>query len=590
MTFEIALVLGLIVSVLLALTLTQITPDVILMSAVAVLLITGTLTPGEAFAGFSNTGVMTIAVLYIVAAGLKESGAIQFIAHRLLGQPRSLRQAQARLLLPASLLSAFMNNTAVVAMLIPAVQDWSQRIRISASKLLLPLSYAAIMGGTLTLIGTSTNLVVDGLLQQQKGIALGMFELAWLGIPVLLVGSGFLLLFGERLLPNRQGVVEQLDQAREYGVEVEISSGSPLIGKTIAQAGLRSLTYTYLAEIERRGQLLSAVDPDTPLEDGDLLFFIGASEGANELRKINGLQPANEDVQKLNIAHHQRHLVEVVLGSDFPALGKSIRESAFRTRYRAVILSVSREGARLPGKMGDICFQVGDTLLLEAGQNFVDQYRFRRDFLLVSLLNNSTPPDFRKAPVAIGWLGLLIVLSTSGVLSILESAMIAAGGMLVTRCVTASRGRGSIDLTVLVVIAASFALGVAMSKSGAAHLLANTLLGGSGSSISPWLALVMVYLMTVIFTEMITNNAAAVLMFPVSMAVADQLGVNFMPFAIAIMFAASASFITPLGYQTNLMVYGPGGYKMTDYVRIGLPLSLLTGATAVLLIPFIWSF
>lgn len=192
--------------------------------------------------------------------------------------------------------------------------------------------------------------------------------------------------------------------------------------------------------------------------------------------------------------------------------------------------------------------------------------------------------------MALGWLGSLIALSASGILSILEAALIAAGGMLITRCITASRGRGAIDLSVLVVISASFALGTAMSKSGAANLLANTLLGGPGSSISPWLTLALVYLMTVIFTEMITNNAAAVLMLPIAMAVADQLGVSFMPFAIAIMFAASASFITPLGYQTNLMVYGPGGYKFLDYVRIGLPLSLLTGSTAVLLIPFIWGF
>ena len=589
MPLDALFVLGLILAVLLSLAITSISADVILMSALGVLLISGILTPQEALVGFSNTGVMTIAVLYLVAAGLKESGAVQFIAYRLLGQPKTARQAQGRLLLPASLLSAFMNNTAVVAMLIPAVQDWSQRIRISASKLLLPLSYAAIMGGTLTLIGTSTNLVVDGLLQQQKGISLGMFELAWLGVPVLLIGSGFLLVFGDRLLPSRQGAVEQLDQAREYGVEVEITPGSPLIGKTIAEAGLRSLTYTYLAEIERRDTLLSAVEPDTPLEAGDLLFFIGASEGANELRKINGLQPASEDVQKLNMAHHQRHLVEVVLGPDFPALNKTIRESAFRTRYKAVILSVSREGSRLPGKLGDIRFQVGDTLLLEAGQTFVDQYRFRRDFLLVSLLNNSTPPDFRKAPVALAWLAVLILLSATGLLSILEAAFIAAGGMLLTRCVTASRGRRAIDLSVLVVIAASFALGAAMTKTGAAQVLANLLLGGD-TGMSPWFALAMVYLMTVIFTEMITNNAAAVLMFPVAMAVGEQLGVSFMPFAIAIMFAASASFITPLGYQTNLMVYGPGGYKMLDYVRIGLPLSLLTGSTAVLLIPFIWSF
>ncbi|GAA0789331.1 SLC13 family permease [Marinobacterium sediminicola] len=588
--FEAYLTLALVFAVLVLLATTRLPADVILVAALGCLMITGILTPAEALNGFSNPGVMTIAVLYVIAAGLKDTGAIQYIAHGLLGQPRTTRQAQGRLLLPASLLSAFMNNTAVVAMLIPAVQDWSQRIRISSSKLLLPLSYAAIMGGTLTLIGTSTNLVVDGLLQQQKGVALGMFELAWLGVPIVLVGGSFLILFGNRLLPSRQGAVEQLSRAREYEVEVEIAQNSPLIGKTIAEAGLRSLTYTYLAEIERRGKRLPAVDPDTLLEAGDVLFFIGASEGANELRKIHGLQPASEAVQKLNMAHHQRHLVEAVVGPDFPALGKTIRESAFRTRYKAVILSVSRGGSRLQGKLGDIHFNVGDTLLMEAGENFVEQYRFRRDFLLVSLLNNSTPPDFRKAPIALGWLVFLIGVSTTGLLSILEAALIATGGMLLTRCVTASRGRGAIDLSVLLVIAASFALGMAMTKTGAAQILADLILGGAGTTMSPWEVLALVYLMTVIFTEMITNNAAAVLMFPVAMAVADQLGASFMPFAIAVMFAASASFITPLGYQTNLMVYGPGGYKMVDYLRIGLPLSLLTGATAIGLIPLIWSF
>lgn len=590
MTPEILLTLGVMVVVLGSLIATRIAPDVILMAALAFLIITGILSPREALAGFANTGVMTIAVLYVVAAGLKETGAIQYIARQLLGQPKTTRQAQARLLAPASLLSAFMNNTAVVAMLIPAVQDWAQRIGISASKLLIPLSYAAIMGGTLTLIGTSTNLVVDGLMQDQLGISLGMFELAWVGVPVLLVGSIYLLLFADRILPEREGLVEQLDAAREYAVEVEIAAGSHLAGKTIAEAGLRSLNSTYLAEIDRGGKLFTSVGPDMPLEEGDLLYFIGAPEGAKELRKIKGLQPAREDVEKLDIAHHQRHLVEVVIGPDFPALGQSIKKSRFRTRYKAVVLSVSREGSRLPGKLGDIRLQVADTLLLEAGQNFVEQYRFRRDFLLVSLLNDSTPPDFRKAPVALSLLAALVLLSATGLLSILEAAFLTAGGMLTTGCITASRARNSVDLSVLLVIAASFALGVAMTQTGAATWIVGLMLGGEASSMHPWLALALIYLLTVFFTEMITNNAAAVLMFPIALAVSEQLGVSFMPFALAIMFAASASFITPLGYQTNLMVYGPGGYRFKDYLKLGFPLSLLTGTTVVTLIPFVWAF
>ncbi|MCH8553310.1 MAG: SLC13 family permease, partial [Natronospirillum sp.] len=540
MPLEAYFTLALTACVLITLITTRIGPDVILMAALAVLVVTGILAPEQALVGFANPGVITIAVLYIVAAGLKETGAIQFLTGRLLGQPKTTRQAQARLIMPTSVLSAFMNNTAVVAMLIPAVQDWAQRSGIAASKLLLPLSYAAIMGGTLTLIGTSTNLVVDGLLQSEKGVSLHLFELAWVGVPVLLIGSLYLILLGNRLLPNRQSAVEQLDQAREYSVEMQVVPGSPLSGKTIVEAGLRNLQSSYLAEIERGGHTLSAVAPDTPLQDNDRLVFIGAPEGARELRRINGLKAANGDVQKLKIANHQRHLVEVVLGPDFPALGQTIKESGFRTHFKAVILSVSRRGSRVPGKLGQITLEVGDTVLLEAGPSFVEQYRFRRDFLLVSVLNDSTPPDFRKAPAALTLLGLLVLTAATGLLSILEAALLAAGGMLVTRCITASHARRSIDLSVLVVIAASFALGAAMRETGAAAGVAQMLLGTG--NLSPWLALALVYITTVAFTETITNNAAAVLMFPIAMAVADQLGVNFMPFAVAIMFAASASF------------------------------------------------
>jgi di/tricarboxylate transporter len=575
-------------SVLSALSLTRVSADLVLMAALAFLLITGILGPAEALAGFGNPGVITIATLYVVAAGLKETGAVQWIARLLLGHPKTEKGAQLRMIVPTGILSGFMNNTAVVAMFIPAIQDWAQRLGIPASKLLLPLSYAAILGGTCTLIGTSTNLVVDGMLQSSLGINLGLFELAWVGVPLLLVGGTFLVLFASRILPDRGGVTEELDLVREYGVEVEVVSPGPLVGKTISEAGLRALSYGYLTEIDRGGRLITVVEPDRVLQAGDRLYFVGAPECASELRRIQGLKPANGDVHKLDVANHQRCLVEVVLGPEFPALSKTIRDSQFRTRFNAVILSLSRDGKRVPGKLGDITFRMGDTLLLEASHQFVEHYQFRRDFLLVSALNDSTPPDFRKAPRALGILALMVLVSAFGLLQIMEAAFLAAGAMIVSGCITASRARRSVDLPVLVVIAASFALGNAMTVTGAAGWVAGGLLGFG--ELTPWVALVLIYLLTAVFTEMITNNAAAVLMFPIALAVSQQLGVNFLPYAVVVMFAASASFITPLGYQTNLMVYGPGRYRFGDYVRIGLPLSLLAGAVVLSLVPLFWEF
>ncbi|MBB5322529.1 SLC13 family permease [Marinobacter oulmenensis] len=587
MDWQAALTLLTLAGVLSALSLTRVSADLILMSALALLLITGVLGPVEALAGFGNPGVITIATLYVVASGLKETGAIQWLARKLLGHPTSQHGAQLRMIAPTGLLSGFMNNTAVVAMFIPAIQDWAQRLGIPASRLLLPLSYAAILGGTCTLIGTSTNLVVDGLLQSQQGIQLGLFELAWVGVPLLLVGGAFLVFFAPRLLPDRGGLTEELDLVREYGVEVEVMPG-PLEGRTIAQAGLRALSYGYLTEINRGGRLITAVEPDRTLQAGDRLYFVGAPECASELRRIHGLKPANGSVHKLEMENHQRCLVEVVLGPEFPALGMTIRDSRFRTRFNAVILSVSREGRRVPGKLGDITFKMGDTLLLEASHQFEEQYRFRRDFLLVSALNDSTPPDFRKAPRALAILAVMVLLSATGILSIMEAAFLAAGAMIVSGCLTASRARRSVDLPVLVIIAASFALGNAMTDTGAAEWIADGLLGMG--PLTPWLALIMIYGLTTLFTELITNNAAAVLMFPIALAVSEQLGVSFLPYAVAVMFAASASFITPLGYQTNLMVYGPGRYRFTDYMRLGIPLSLLVACVALALIPVFWPF
>ncbi|PVY70806.1 di/tricarboxylate transporter [Tamilnaduibacter salinus] len=567
---------------------TRVSADLVLAAAMAVLLVLGVLTPEQALVGFSNPGVLTVAVLYVIAAGLKQTGAVRWLADQLLGVPRSARGAQFRLIAPTAGLSAFMNNTAVVAMFIPAVQEWSRRLGLSASRLLMPLSYFAILGGTCTLIGTSTNLVVDGLIQSTSGDALGLFELAWVGVPLILVGSIVFLLIAHRFLPDRGGLMQQMESAREYSVDMRVPEASFLAGKTIVEAGLRNLAYGYLMEIERGGRLMSAVGPETVLEAGDLLRFIGEPRCADEVRSIRGLAPANGGSEKLALESHRRCLIEVVLGPDFPGLGKNVRDARFRSNYGAAILAISRRGERLKGKIGDIRLQVGDTLLLEGSPDFVDQYRFRRDFLLVSLLNDAGRIDHRKAPLSALILVGMVLLNVVGLLSVFESALVAAGAMLATRCVTSTQARRAIDYQVLTVIAASFALGQAMQVSGAADSIAGLILGDA--SLHPWVALALVYLITAIMTELITNNAAAVLMFPIAVALANQLDVSFMPYAITVMFAASASFLSPIGYQTNLMVMGPGGYHFTDYLRTGLPMTLAVGSTVVGLVPLIWGF
>jgi len=592
----VGLVLGLLIY-------TRRAPDVILMGGLTLLLVVpihegdawrlGVIGPSEALAGLSNPGLVTVAVLFIVVAGLRESGGIAWIAQRLLGRPRSLWIAQARVSAPVLGLSAFLNNTPVVAMMIPAVGDWAKRIGQSPSKLLLPLSYAAILGGTCTLIGTSTNLVVNGLLIEHfgPGASLGMFEIAAVGLPCAAAGLLYLLTVGRRFLPERKPLFQALDDPRRYTVEMIVQPGSPLVGQTIEQAGLRHLPGMYLAEIDRADQVIPAVSPQTTLAAHDRLVFVGVVDSVNDLRKVRGLQPATNQVFKLDAPRHSRCLIEAVVSNANPLLGRTIREGRFRSAYDAVVIAVARGGQRVEGKIGDIVLQPGDTLLLETHPSFVDRHKNRRDFFLVSGVDDSTPPRFEKAGLAVVFLLAMVALVAAGALPMMTAALVAAGGMVLTRCCTTAAARRAVDWQLLVVIAAAFGIGAAMTESGAAAMIAHAMLAVAGDRPLP--TLLAVYLLTALFTELITNNAAAVLMFPIAIDAAQQLGtegVNPMPFVIAIMIAASASFITPIGYQTNLMVMGPGGYRFADYLRAGLPLALIVLTITILLAPIVWPF
>jgi di/tricarboxylate transporter len=564
-------------------------PDVILAGGVTLLLTLGILSPAEALGGLANEGVVTVGVLFVVAAGLRETGGLGLLTERLLGRPRTVTAAQARLMVPIATASAFLNNTPIVAMMIPVVSDWAKRCQISVSKLLLPLSYATILGGTCTMIGTSTNLVVYGLLvRQEPGTRLGLFDIAWIGVPCAVVGLAYILAAQRWLLPDRKPVASLFADPREYTVEMLVTADSPLAGRTIEEGGLRHLPGVYLMEIEREGDVLAAVGSAQRLRANDRLVFAGVVESVVDLQKIRGLVPATDQVFKLNGARNQRRLVEAVVSDTCPLVGRTIRDGRFRSVYDAAVIAVARNGQRLRQRIGDIVLRAGDTLLLEAHAAFAAQHRNTRDFFLVSAVRGSAPPRHDRASIALLILGAMIVAAGTGLLGMLNAAMLAAGLMVLTRCLSITTARQSVDWPVLIVIAAAFGLSRALETTGAAAWLASSMLGVAGTS--PWMALAVIYALTMLLNAFMTNNAAAALMFPIAFATARALGVDPMPFVVALIMAGSNDFATPIGYQTNLMVYGPGGYRFGDYVRFGGPLNLIVMATALLLIPLIWGF
>ncbi|WP_101757200.1 SLC13 family permease [Oceanicoccus sp. KOV_DT_Chl] len=564
--------------------------DAILVGGVALLTLLGVLTADEALIGMSNEGMATVAVLFVVARGLAQTGVVDWVSQRMLGRPKNTASAQLRLMLPVATMSTILNNTPVVAMMVPAVTDWAKRNNLSVSQLMIPLSYAAIIGGTCTLVGTSTNLVINGMLKSHgHEVGLAMFELAWVGLPCVLVVVLFTIGFSRWLLPHRnKGEQKVFEDARQYIVEMEVEQNSSLDRKTIEQAGLRQLPGMYLVEINRNGRLLSAVSPQEMLLAGDHLIFAGDVRSVVDLKNIHGLKVAEKQVFKLGDPAHSRCLVEVVISRNFPQLGKTVRDMRFRNNYSAAIIAVARDGERIKTKIGDIYLRPGDTLLLETNDQFVSQQRYSKNFLLVSEIENSRPVRHEQRNLAAGIMVVMVLAVTLGWLSMFKAAMLAAGVMLITRCIKVQDARESVNWQVVLVIAASISLGGALEKTGAATVIAEAMVSLAGNS--PGAVLTAVFVMTALFSAVISNLAAAVLVFPIAVAASQQLNVDLLPFAITLMLAASACFATPIGYQTNLMVYGPGNYRFTDFIKIGLPLTVLVGITTVLIVPIVWPF
>ncbi len=604
MTWQAWTAVGIVLLLLVTLATNRFPVDVLVIGAVALMVFIGEvgaalsgepnrlLSPRHALEGMSNPGMITVAVMYVIVCGLQETGAVQWLGGRILGRSRSGLWSRIRLLAPVACISAFMNNTPLVAMYIPMLSDWCRKHRVSPSKVMLPLSYAAIFGGTLTIIGTSTNLVVVGKwaevgLNESNG-PIGFFEIGLIGLPCCAFGLLYILTLGQKLLPERVPVLDAAKDIRSYTVELEVDPSGALVGKTIEQAGLRGLPNLFLSEIERAGALLPAVAPEEKLEGGDRLFFVGMLESIVDLQKLRGLRAPDNQSHKLAAPRPQRTLIEAVVSNSCPLLGRTVREGRFRNTYGAVVLAVARNGERLQGKIGDIELRIGDTLLLEAPSSFVEQHRNSRDFFLVSQVEGSRAVRHEKAGLSLAiMLGVIAIATIEPFgFSMLHAAVLGAGLMVITRCCTASQARKAVDWQVATVIAASIALGKSLEVSGAAGAIGTSLVDIAGSN--PWMLLFVIYYGTMLLTEIVTNNAAALLMFSVAHAASTQVGADFRPFAFGIMMAASACFSTPIGYQTNLMVMSPGGYRFSDYFRVGIPMNICMGLITCTLIPFIW--
>lgn len=564
--------------------------DVIIFSTLGLLLIFGVVTPAEAFEGFSNKGMLTIAVLFIVARAAQQSGFMEAALDRIMGNGGDLRQSLLRVMVPTMGLSAFINNTPLVAIFTPCVREWAIRHKYPPSKFLIPLTYAVSFGGLFTLIGTSTNLVVNGLLQQKAHQSLGMFELGYVGVPCGIAAAAFVAWFGHRLLPSNTDLAQEFPQAgREYLLEMKVQETSPLAGKTIEQAGLRNLDQMFLVEIVRKGESLAPVKPTDQIRTGDVLIFTGLVGAIVQLQKIPGLVPSHETDFYHDVCRSgDGRIIEAVVSPSSPMLGQTIKEGNFRSRYDAAVLAVHRHGERIAAKIGEISLKPGDTLLLLAGDSFFKIWNHSRDFYMVSKITDIRDFDRKKSLIAISALVGMVSLSALGIMDTFLAAILATILLLVSRCLTAVEARGALELNVLIVIACSFGISTAIEKTGIATFFAERIVSGT-AFLGPIGVLAAIFLITTVVTEAITNNAAAALVFPVAMAAAAKAGTDPKPFAVAVAIAASASFITTIGYQTNMMVSGPGRYRALDFVRIGLPVKIIYAAVAVPAIAAIWS-
>lgn len=552
----------------------------------------GILTPKEILSGMANEQIAVIILLLLIGNIIRKTDIIDWLFDRVFRNTSTYRGFLGRMIFVVAGFSAFLNNTPLVAIMMPYVHNWGKKNNITPSKLLIPLSYAAILGGCATLIGTSTNLIVNGMVTDQLIISglepLELFDFTLVGLPMIFFGSAYLILFGNKLLPSRKDVMSDFSsKAREYLVEARIKSNSKIIGKTIEEAGLRNLKGLYIVEVSRGKQILSAVSPTVVLQEGDVLVFAGDTETIAEM--INSdIGLALTQVGMFSRRSHTA-VLEVVVSHNSSLIAKTVRQTGFRGKYDAAILAVHRNGERISGKIGKVRLKAGDVLLLLAGDDFNIRSNDTNDFYLISRIREFKNLELYKSIILIGGLFAAITISALGVISLFMALMILMVVILALKITSPKDIPKSIDYNLAIIIVLSLALGTAMIKTGMADIIANFII----SVFKPFGSIGLlfgIFLITNLLASYITNKAAAAIIFPISVTAAINLGLPTTPFILIVAFGAAANFITPIGYQTNLMVYGPGGYSFKDYMKIGFPLTIIYMFTAVFILYYYYIF
>ncbi len=592
MTWQMLFVFGLLAASFVLMVWEKLSLDIISMLVFTALLAAGILTPAEAFKVFSNEAAITVASMFILSAALERTGVIESIAHRL---NRAVGQSDWSLLLVmlpiVALLSAFINNTPVVVVFMPIMISLAASRGLKPSKLLIPLSFASILGGLCTLIGTSTNILVSSTARHLGQPSLGMFELGRAGWLLALVGLFYLLTVGRKLLPDRETLASILHttESKQYLTEVLVVADSPLVGKNLAETPLANQPKARVLEIIRAGETVRTPLNAVVLEASDRLRLTTPLASVLELNQLKGVELLPKSVLGVELVGSQKAIIaECVIGPRSSLIGRSIREMNFRRRYGVLVLAVHRHGVNLREDFADVKMHYGDTLLVEGPELAMSELRGHRDFLLLLDVPETTKRR-RKQVLAVGAIAIVVALATMNILPIGALAVMAAVGVVATGCLDVEEAYEAVDWKIIFLIFGMLALGMAMDKTQGAALVAQTLIRAVGSW-GPLVVLAAIVLMTSTLTNFLSNNAVAVLLTPIAIQAATALQVNVRSFLIAVALSASACFATPIGYQTNTLVYGAGGYKFRDFIKVGLPLNLIFCALVVYLIPKLWPF